>query len=287
MNIKQLAFGLLTIGLISCNSTPKENIKHSFFIAGHTYGKPAPRGEKELFKPFKAKFDFINEQQEIAFGVLLGDVVRYPNSWPNVIEELEELSMPIHIARGNHDGKLETFEKMFGPSYKKFSIKNDLFIILDPNIDKWNISGKQLDFLKKTLKEEGKEVTNIFVFMHQLIWYSKDIENFNIPKPNSLQNKDVITNYWEILEPLFIQTKKPVYLMAGDVGAFYRPKSKNIIEYSLHKKENITYITTGMGGGTRDNFIILDIYKDNSVKYRLVHLNGEDIKGLGELKLTH
>lgn len=274
---------LTLLVLIFTSCTTNKETKYSFFIAGHTYGKPTPDGAKELYKPFKAKFDFINTQPNLKFGVLLGDVVRYPTSWPNVTEELKLLSMPIHIARGNHDGALEPFEKMFGPSYKKFQIDNDLFIILDPNIDQWNISNKQLAFLKKTLEEDAKDATNIFIFMHQLIWWDKEKRNFKRPRPNSTKGRANTVNYWNTIKPLLTNTNKPVYLMAGDVGAFYLPEDKSALAYSLQEKENISYITTGMGGGVHDNFIIVDINTDNSVSYRLIHLNGADINGLGSL----
>tara|TARA_B110000879_G_scaffold65456_1_gene91908 strand:- start:5209 stop:5346 length:138 start_codon:yes stop_codon:yes gene_type:complete len=39
-----------------------------------------------------------------------------------------------------------------------------------------------------------------------------------------------------------------------------------------------------MGGGVRDNFIIIDVYSDNSVRFRLIHLNGENINSLGKLE---
>lgn len=39
-----------------------------------------------------------------------------------------------------------------------------------------------------------------------------------------------------------------------------------------------------MGGGIRDNFIIVDVLKTGQVNLRLIHLNGNDINGLGKLK---
>jgi hypothetical protein len=39
-----------------------------------------------------------------------------------------------------------------------------------------------------------------------------------------------------------------------------------------------------MGEGIGDNFIIADIMNDNSVRYRLISLNCEDINCLGKLE---
>ena len=269
--------------LFSC-AKEENSIKQSFFVAGHAYGKPAPKGKKELYPPFKEKFQFLNTNKNIEFGVLLGDVVRYPSSWPNVLKELEELKMPYYVARGNHDGPLEDFEKMFGKSYKKIVQNNNLFIILDPNLSEWNISGEQLNFLKETLKKEGQEADHIFIFMHQLIWWTSD--KFSKPKPNWQQNRAETPNYWEAVEPMLQNMKAPVYLFAGDVGAFSKEYKKrdHIIEYAYFLEKNITYVATGMGGGVRDNMVIVDVYDDKSVKLNLIHLNGDDVHSLGKLE---
>ncbi len=274
---------LFTVIILFSCSEPEKKIKQSFFVAGHAYGKPAPKGKKELYPPFKEKFQFLNNNKNITFGVLLGDVVRYPNSWPNVLKELEELRMPYYVSRGNHDGPLESFEKMFGKSYKKFVENNNLFIVLDPNLSEWNISGEQLKFLKEALKKEGRNADHIFIFMHQLIWWSDN--KFSEPKPNWQQNRAETPNYWSTIEPILEEMKVPVYLFAGDVGAFSKEykKKDHIIEYACFQEKNITYIATGMGGGVRDNMVIVDVYDDKSVNINLIDLNKDSIHSLGKL----
>lgn len=281
-----MRFILITLlSLIILNCSVKREVETSFFVAGHSYGNPKHRGTvKGLYKPFVDKFDFINEQENMKFGVLLGDVVWAPNVWPEAKLDIAKLTMPIHIARGNHDGPLKRFEKDFGKSYKKFVEKDNLYIILDPNIDHWNISNKQLDFFKNTLKEKPENIKNIFVFSHQLLWWNKG--DFSKPKPNSLAKRDEETNFWTIVEPLLKSQEIPVYLYAGDVGAFSKEKRKrdHIIEYYYHKYDNITFIATGMGGGVRDNFVITDVFNDGTVEFRLIHLNGDNIHSLGKLE---
>lgn len=73
---------------------------------------------------------------------------------------------------------------------------------------------------------------------------------------------------------------------SGDIGAFSKEYKKrdHIIGYAYFKENNITYIATGIGGGVRDNILIVDIYEDKSVKLNLVHLNGDNINSLGKLK---
>jgi len=259
--------------------------EYSFFVAGHTYGSPSKTAKNRgLYEPFKQKTAYINDQQKMVFGFLLGDVVKNPKFWPPAQRDIADFDMPIHIARGNHDGPLIPFEKKFGKSYKYFSHADDLFIVLDPNLDKWNISGKQLNFLKKVLKTDAQNARNIFVFSHQLLWWST--EKHRNPAPNSRQGRDKEINFWSEIAPLFEATNKKTTFYAGDVGAFSKEKrkAKGIVEYSYFQKNNLTFIATGMGGGVRDNFVITDVSAKGSVSYRLIHLNGDDINSLGGLE---
>lgn len=281
--MKRYFFFLLLISMVSCKETEQKDF--SFFIAGHTYGDPLKKGGNNgLYKPFTNKIPLINSQNNMEFGVLLGDVVWKPNKWQQAKADISKFNMPIYVARGNHDGPLDKFEADFGKSYKSFVLNDNLFVILDPNIDKWNISNEQLVFLKNRLRIEGKNVKNIFIFCHQVIWWSKD--KSPIPRPNSLQNKAETPNYWSVIEPILRESEKPVYLFAGDVGAFSkeRKKKNHIIEYSYQNTDNITYISSGMGGGVRDNFVIVDVSKEGIVSFRLIHLNGNDINSLGKLE---
>lgn len=265
-------------------SAPKK-LKFSFFVAGHAYGDPRDKGNtKGIYGPFKDKFGYINELEKMKLGFLLGDVVWRPNAWPEAQEDIALLKMPVHIVRGNHDGKLEDFENKFGKSYKSFVQDKNLFIVLDPNLDKWNISGDQLVFLKNTLRNNTDEVDNIFIMAHQVLWWSK--EKLSRPLPNSLQNRADETNFWSKIDPLLKGLNKPVFLFAGDVGAFSMEtrKTNRIIEYFYYQEGNVTYISSGMGGGVRDNIVIVDVLNDGEVNLRLIALNGEDINGLGKLE---
>ncbi len=48
--------------------------------------------------------------------------------------------------------------------------------------------------------------------------------------------------------------------------------------------DNITFIASGMGEGIGDNFLIADVMSDNTVTYRLISLNCEDINCPGSLE---
>lgn len=79
------------------------------------------------------------------------------------------LGVPVYYVAGNHDVKdRPLFESRYGRTYKSFYKNNDLFIILDPNIDGWNISGDQLIFLDSTLNNLKKIQS---IFLHFFIKY--------------------------------------------------------------------------------------------------------------------
>ena len=279
----KLFLSLLLFSVLSCKSD-KKTVEFSFFTAGHIYGNPRDEAHpKGLYKPFTQKFKKLNEDKNMKFGVLLGDIVWKSEFWKEAELDISKLKMPVHYVRGNHDGKLDFFQGKFGKTYKKFMYQNNLFIILDTNIDKWNILGDQLIFLMNTLRNDGKKADNIFILTHHLLWYSK--ENFPNPIPNSTYGRALETNFWSKIEPLLRNQKKPVFLFAGDMGAFPKEfrKQKNTIEYFYYNYDNITFIGTGMGGGVKDNFVIVDILKNKTVDFRLIHLNGDNENSLGRL----
>jgi hypothetical protein len=276
---------VVVFSLTACKA--KNNQVHSFFVAGHTYGNPMDKSHPEgLYKPFKDKFEFINNDKNIDLGFLLGDIVwtsKNPKYWDTALRDINTLEPDIYPVRGNHDGTLELFESRFGKSYKTFVHKNNLYVLLDANRDDWSISGEQLLFVRSEIEKYSMEVNNIFILTHQMIWWHKSI--YPKPFPNSTYGKSPNSNYWSTIEPMLKQVNKPVYLFAGDVGAFSKEKrkAKRVIEYDYYNDGNLTYISTGMGGGVRDNFVIVDIEADGKVSFRLIHLNGDDTNSLGKL----
>jgi hypothetical protein len=110
------------------------------------------------------------------------------------------------------------------------------------------------------------------------LWWAPDniFKNVNI---NSLDGRADTINYWDEVEPLFHLLPIPVYLFAGDVGA-----SATGDEFMYYHYDNITLIASGMGGEVRDNFVIVDVYNDKTIHFRLIALNGDDINALGKLE---
>ena len=258
----------------------KSPVAYSFFVAGHTYGQPGI-DNIGVHPSFKDKFDFIREDEVIAFGVFTGDIVltSTEKNWDEIDSDIKLIGHPVYFSVGNHDIKdYILFESRYGKTYKSFIHNSDLIIILDPNIDNWNISGDQLIFLKKVLTTNYKNIDNIFVFFHQLLWWEPNNIYKNISL-NSLEGRSENTNFSSEIKPLFNALPNNIYMFAGDVGAF-----RNGSEFMYYKDKNITFIASGMGGGERDNIVIVDIRKDKTVGFRLIALNGDNINSLGKLE---
>ena len=242
---------------------------YSFFVAGHTYGAPGVNNPG-FHPPFKSKFDFIRAIPKLKLGILTGDVVYLSTEedWDEVDDDIRSLAIPVHIAAGNHDvTNRELFLARYGRSYYAFEQGKDLFIVLDPNIDGLNISGPQLSFLKKTLGA-SKHRGNVFVFFHQVIWSNPE-NSFDDSHANAKASK---SNFWTDVEPLFRNIRNQVFIFAGDVGGA-RDHLPTFFRY-----DNIRLITSGMGGGENDNFLVVTVYSDGSAWMDLVWINEKNMR---------
>ena len=249
---------------------------YSFFVAGHTY---AWQG---LNLDFKGKFPYINSRPEIEFGVFTGDMVPHnatSDHWDEVDADVALLNEPVYFAVGNHDMEDRTlYESRYGQTYYEFSYNNDLFIILDPNLDSWNISGDQYIFLDQTLDSLAAERERIFVFFHQLLWW-QPFNGFSSVLPNSTAGRDEDHNFWDDVEPLFHNLSNEVVMFAGDVGA-----GSWSSDYMYHNYDNITFVASGMGEGVGDNFVIVNIDSSKNASYELICLSDPDMDCMGELE---
>jgi len=239
-----------------------KNQGYSFFVAGHVYGKPGIK-YNGIYKPLKNN----NELKKCAFmplGFLLGDtVVEASNYEFNILKnDIKTFGnqINIHISPGNHDvgegpnnAKRDIYLMNFGKSFKHFKYENDLFILLDANIHNWNIVDDQLKMLK-SLNSDGNKYNNVFIFSHQVIWIDNLNKKFSGLKPNSLYGKAEKLNFWDEVFPIINNIGENVFLFAGDVGAF-----DNESEFFYDNISGVNFFATGMGGGKRDNFLLLHV----------------------------
>jgi 3',5'-cyclic AMP phosphodiesterase CpdA len=267
-------FILLLAVLNSCRDS--NGTSYSFFVAGHIYGKPTD-SSLHIYPPFKKQFTYIRSYPDMIFGIFTGDIVRHPTktSFDTLVAELTELGLPYHIAPGNHDmGNPELYKQYFGDhahngrTYLSFVHHEDLFIILDGNLNRENITGGQLEFLRATLENFSDESNNIFVFVHQLIWWNKNNEFRNVVTNWPPVVPDT-NNFSSVVSPMLAATGKPVYLFAGDLGANHLATP-----FMYHEKGNLHFIGSGMGQGKDDNFIIVRVGPDGQVNLELIALQG-------------
>ena len=262
-----------------------DSILYSFVVAGHTYGTPGI-DNVGFHPPFKAKFTYIQGRPEIEFVVLTGDVIPSESDskdWDEIDADIEELDIPFYIAVGNHDiENRPLFENRYGSTYYEFIYKNDLIIVLDPNIDCWDISGDQLLFLQNAVESNYRDVDNIFVFFHQLLWQEPNNIYQNLMPNSYLDRKDNI-NFWTVIEPIFNALPNEVYFFSGDLGATAKGSK---IAYDHY--DNISLIGSGMGYTYGENFVVVNVLKDKSVQYDLIYLEDIDdcICELQEYQLT-
>lgn len=248
---------------------------YSFFIAGHS------SGHFGLLPPFKNKFRYIQSRTEIKFGVFTGDIVRaHPSAqdWDYVDSAISQLALPIYFAAGNHDMENRAlYESRYGNTYYHFKYQNDLFVVLDPNIDRWNISGDQLKYFSNVIKDNYQDVNNVFVFFHQLLWWEADNVYAGI-MPNSKAGRANSINFWTEVEPILNQIPNRVVMFAGDVGA--RNWSHDFMYDSY---DNISLVASGMGDGIGDNFVVINVDAQKNVKYDLICLNDSVLNCFGQL----
>lgn len=252
--------------------------EYCFFVAGHTYGKPLV-DNIGFHPPFKKKFDLIH-QRKARFGILTGDIVigSTKQNWDEIDQDIDSLGLPVYFAVGNHDmTDRALFETRYGDTYYSFKQNDDLFIILDPNLDHWNISGDQWQFFEATITRQKDSCDIVFVFFHQLLWWQEDNRYQNVI-PNFTGGRGDSINFWTEVEPLLHTLDHRVILFAGDVGA-----ASWSADYMYDSYDNITFIASGMGEGDGDNFIIVRVGADKTVDYELIALIGDDIHALGDL----
>ena len=215
-------------------------------------------------------------------GILTGDIVSenpLARDWDEVDHDLDSLGLPIHFAVGNHDiENRPLYENRYGSTFYQFTLHDDLFIVLDPNLDNWNISRGQLEFVRQTLLDKQQYVNNIFVFFHQLLWIDSG-NLFRDVRVNSFAGRAPMINFWTDFLPLFDNVANPIVMFAGDLGAGWW--SDDVMYYHFSNK---TFIASGMGEGIGDNYIIVNSWSDQRLTFDIVPLIPADTFLLGDLE---
>lgn len=233
---------IFSFAISSCKGKKRP---YSFIVAGHVYGSPG-KNNPGVHPPFKNTFEDLKRDPNLEFGVFTGDIVKdcTEQDWTDIDADIKDLGIPVYFAVGNHDIKNRPlFEKRYGKTYYSFMRHGDLFVILDGNYHGWNIKGEQLRFFKETIAD-NPDVQNIFIFVHQVIWHWGGDKKFSQLRLNSADNRSKVLRYWMDIHPFLVKSQKKVFLFAGDIGA-----AKWSDNFMYGRKDNVTFIASGMGGG--------------------------------------
>jgi hypothetical protein len=272
--------GSLGLGVCfsSCSEVEAEHVdqdqlNYSFFVAGHVYGNPIDYAPG-LYEPFRQQISFFENEKALEFGVFTGDVVPSPTKeyFDSAIVAMSEFPVPIMVTPGNHD-RGDLFKNYF-PEYSSETRNDDLFIYLAPEF--CVIDGDQLEFLQSQIARHDS-VNNIFVFFHELLWWTSTNE-FSGIEVNWLKEYNPNGNFWSDIHPILDSLPNDVFLIAGDLGA-----TKTASPFMYHQKDNITYIASGMGGNILDNFILIDVGEDHSVVFRHYSFTKDGVELLPDL----
>ena len=235
---------------------------YQFFVAGHAYGSPnAP--QHGLYPPFQSQAEALNTRESMLAGILTGDVVYEADarSWDAVEADMQAFTMPLYIAPGNHD-RGDQFDARFPERYLSFEHAADLFLVLDT--ENWRVEGEQLEFLQAELARE--DWRHIFVFTHEVVWWSPN-NRFNTIATNNRATYPGSSNFWTVVAPLLMAHEGEVVVYAGDVGAF-----AHVTPFSADEHCNLTLITSGMGGGAKDNIVITQVDSSGEMSFELLPL---------------
>ena len=205
----------------------------------------------------------ITPQPELAFCI--GDILKREGNtveWLNFWRHSKPLTdiMPLHIARGNHEGNSDAAEKIYKEQtaisdsnfYYSFIHKNCAFVILDSyeKEHEGTFGDTQMSWLTSTLKyfENSVHIEYIFLFFHHPLF------------PQGKHRNEKFGNA-EKVHTTFQSHKK---IKAVFVGHDHM--------YNKFTKDNIVYITTGGAGaslykghgGDYHHFVKVTFYEESS-----------------------
>ena len=259
----------------------KKNGEYSFIIGGHLYGDNTNQLGVFPAATLLGNIDRINATNA-NFFISLGDNVRESNvsQLNNFYNSFtSKLDIPFFTVLGNHDvyGSPDLFLKLLENRYYSFIYKGSSYIFLDSITDDGRIEGEQLAWLNKMIKliSRSKDVKNIFVFSHKPIWYDqiKEMGAFD----NRYYHK---FNFSKEIMPQILGLKKKIYLISDDFGGTVNGLQANLF-YHQDLKNNIFYISTGIGDNLYDTLVKIDVGADKNVtvnEFSLTEMNPTPIK---------
>jgi len=160
------------------------------------------------------------------------------------------------------------YHALFGPTFYSFQYGNAAFFILDTEIDQCNLSGEQLLMLETGIDAalENKQTEQIYIMMHKVLFLNSPqiAQNpHSLARPN---DRDIFhgNNFDDVMNSLLVPSakRKPLYLFAGDVGAFggnlspfyHKDKRADIFMYAAgigDHEDDVVFLVTNTGKNVR------------------------------------
>jgi 3',5'-cyclic AMP phosphodiesterase CpdA len=228
--------------------------------------------------------------------VLLGDSVfdSTPEDFQSLDEKfLHQLDVPVFNAIGNHDIRnngRSIYEERYSPTYYTFRYGSAQMVFLDTELNNCSIIGNQRDMLETALHEASQDssIAHTFVFMHKVIFIDQFPELLDSENPQVKPNNGSINcenNYSSLLEENFLPAAriKPVYLIAGDAGAYGGNFSPF---YEKHPDAPLYTIATGIGDTPQDSAIVISI-DQSETRFDIISLAGETFRSLETYNLAY
>jgi hypothetical protein len=263
---------------INQHELPQKNPQEfDFFVAGHLYGSQQIKDHQ----PDAALLTALPaiSQTSPDFFVALGDMAEQSNEEEFGLLEntfLSQVSFPVFNTVGNHDvANRSLYESRYGKTSFTFKYGPARLIFLDTERSKCKLDEEQTYMLKTAVESALRDprMRYIFIFMHKTYFFQNDVlaEKRNpLAGPNEWKcygSQSFRGLMYEVLIPAAAQ--KPVYIFAGDVGAW-----GNLTPYYEQNPDvPLTLLMTGLGDTGRDN--ILHVHVDASqVTVESILLNG-------------
>ncbi len=256
---------------------------YRFLVVGHLYG--TIQGDDRV--PAKTLLDKLPELEKLGLRMMvsLGDLVKHSE-----VEDFDLLSQqllqpaayPVFNAVGNHDVENRAlYEERYGATYYSFRDAPSWMVFLDTERENCAIDAPQLEMLAEALDAalNDDDVRQIFIFMHKTLFFENE-RLFALKKvaagPNVWDCYGV-GNFAEILRVLIepAAERKPVYLFAGDVGAY-----GNLSPYYERRADlPLTMVMTGIGEFPSDSAILVTVMGVD-VRLEAYSLTGQALESL-------
>jgi hypothetical protein len=263
----------------------KRPAEFDFFIAGHLYGSQQIK-DRQPDAAFLAALPAIS-QASPDFFVSLGDMTEQGNAEEFGLLDstfLSRVSFPVFNAVGNHDvGNRSLYEARYGRTYFTFKYGPARLVFLDTELAKCKLDERQTYVVRTAMQSAlyDDEVRYIFVFMHKTYFFQNEAlaaKKDRMAGPNEWKCYGSRT-FRNLMDEVLIPAakQKPVYLFAGDVGAW-----GNMTPYYEQRPDvHLTMLMTGLGDTERDNILHVNVSR-SGVKLESLLLNGMTVQPLEE-----